>query len=207
MQTAIEDGRPMTVTFTNEKAALRRAVTLVDDEPSALDVLMRAARSFHFDCQTARSAEEALDVFEKQPTPLVVTDLRMPGAGGVFLVQELRRRWPQTAIIVVTVGAEDEALLQCMSAGVQHYFLKPVHIDEFHHALQATWYSHLMRRESQRQKQHLESIVSKQTNRLRHTFFSAVTSLARTLEARDAYTNTPCIWLMKSVSTITTRNA
>jgi cyclic di-GMP phosphodiesterase len=186
---ANEDGKLMTDTITNEKAALRRCVTLVDDEPAALDVLMRAAQSFHFDCQIARSAEEALEVFEKRPTPMVVTDLRMPGAGGVWLVQELRRRWPQTAIIVVTVGAEDEALVQCMSAGVQHYFLKPVHIDEFHHALQATWYSQLMRRESQRQKQHLESIVCKQTNRLRHTFFSAITSLARTLEARDSYTS------------------
>jgi putative nucleotidyltransferase with HDIG domain len=46
-----------------------------------------------------------------------------------------------------------------------------------------------MRRESQRQKQHLESVVNKQTHRLRHTFFSAITSLARTLEARDAYTS------------------
>ena len=173
----------------SEKAALRRCVTLVDDEPSALDILTRAARSFHFECQTARSAEEALLVLEKKPTPLVVTDLCMPGMGGVWLVQEIRRRWPQTAIIVVTVGAEDEALLQCMSAGVQHYFLKPVHIDEFHHALQATWYSQIMRRENQRQKQHLESIVTKQTTRLRHTFFSAITSLARTLEARDAYTS------------------
>ncbi len=180
---------PMTDALASDKAALRRCVTLVDDEPSALDILSRAAQAFHFDCQTARSAEEALDVFEKQPTPLVVTDLCMPGNGGVWLVQEMRRRWPQTAIIVVTVGAEDEALLQCMTAGVQHYFLKPVHIDEFHHALQATWYSQIMRRENQRQKQHLESIVCMQTHRLRHTFFSAVTSLARTLEARDAYTS------------------
>ncbi len=175
--------------FVNEKTALRRCVTLVDDEPSALDILTRAARSFHFDCQSATSAEAALTLFEQNPTPLVVTDLRMPGMGGVWLVQEIRRRWPHTAIIVVTVGADDESLLQCMSAGVQHYFLKPIHIDEFHHALQATWYSQMMKRESQRQKQHLEGIVDMQSNRLRHTFFSAITSLARTLEARDAYTS------------------
>lgn len=170
-------------------ASLRRCVTLVDDEPAALDTLVRAARSFHFDCQTADSAEAALMLLEKKQTPLVVTDLRMPGFGGVWLVQEIRKRWPHIDVIVVTSGSEDEALMQCMSAGVQHYFLKPIHIDEFHHALQATWYSQLMRRESQRQKQHLESIVHKQTHRLRHTFFSAITSLARTLEARDSYTS------------------
>ena len=69
----------------------------------------------------------------------------MPGQGGVWLVQEIKRRWPQTAIIVVTAGTENEALMQCLSAGVQHYFLKPVHIDEYHHALQTTWYSQLKR--------------------------------------------------------------
>src|SRR5436190_23140722 len=98
----------------SDNIALKRCVTLVDDEPSALDILARAARSFHFDCQTATSAETALELLEKHPTPVVVTDLRMPGMGGVWLVQEIRQRWPQTAIIVVTVGAEDEALLQCM---------------------------------------------------------------------------------------------
>jgi putative two-component system response regulator len=172
-----------------ENAALRRCVTLVDDEPAALEVLTQAARSFHFDCQTAPSAELALELLERQPTPVVVTDLGMPGMGGAWLVQEIKKRWPHTAIIVVTAGAEEDMLLQCMSAGVQHYFLKPVHIDEFHHALQSTWYSQLMRRESLRQKRRLESIVHKQTHKLRHTFFSAITSLVRTIEARDSYTS------------------
>ena len=87
-----------------EKAALRRCVTLVDDEPAALEVLTQAAKSFHFDCQTADSAETALELLERKPTPLVVTDLGMPGLGGVWLVQEIKRRWPQTAVIVVTGG-------------------------------------------------------------------------------------------------------
>jgi putative nucleotidyltransferase with HDIG domain len=172
-----------------ETVALRRCVTLVDDEPSALDILTRAARSFHFDCQTASSAEAALALLEEQPTPVVVTDLSMPGMGGVRLVQEIKRRWPSMDIIVVTVGADEDTLMQCMSAGVQHYFLKPVHVDEFHHALQATWYSQQLRRKHQRHRQHLESIVHKQTHKLRHTFFSAITSLVRTLEARDTYTS------------------
>ena len=173
----------------NKNAALRRRVTLVDSEPSALDILLRAAQSFHFDCQTATSAESAVKLLERQPTPVVVLDLCMPGMGGVWLVQEIKKRWPRTAIIVVTLGVADEAVMQCMSAGVQHYFLKPVHIDEFHHALQATWSSQLKRRENQRQKQRLESIVHKQTHKLRNTFFSAITSLVRTLEARDSYSS------------------
>lgn len=173
----------------SDKTVLRRCVTLVDDEPAALDILSRAAKSFHFDCQTATDAESALELLERQPTPVVVTDLVMPGNGGVWLVQEIRQRWPEIDIIVVTVGADEAGLLQCMSAGVQHYFLKPVHVDEFHHALQATWYSQQMRRKHRRHRAHLESLVHRQTHKLRHTFFSAITSLVRTLEASDPYTS------------------
>src|SRR2546421_10353718 len=77
-----------------------RLVTLVDDEPAALDVLVRAARAFHFDSQTAACAEQALTVLEDRLTPLVVTDLRMPGQGGLWLVREIRRRWPEVAVLV-----------------------------------------------------------------------------------------------------------
>src|SRR5262245_30097224 len=63
-----------TTTYDNAMAT----VTLVDDEPYALDVLERAARSWDFSCQSAQSAEQALELLEQSPTPVVVTDLRMP---------------------------------------------------------------------------------------------------------------------------------
>src|SRR5260370_39881847 len=65
----------------------QRAVTVVDDEPAALDVLARAARTFRFECQTANSAEQAVELLERRLTPLVVTDLRIPGRGRMLLVQ------------------------------------------------------------------------------------------------------------------------
>ncbi len=63
------------------------AVTVVDDEPATRDILLRAARSFGYECQGAGTAEEALCLLASQPTPLVVTDLRMPGQGGVWLLR------------------------------------------------------------------------------------------------------------------------
>src|SRR5262249_38803033 len=51
---------------TDDMAAM--SVTVVDDEPWALDVLVRAARSWHYDCQPATSAEQALHLLERRPT-------------------------------------------------------------------------------------------------------------------------------------------
>lgn len=167
----------------------RRRVTLVDDEAHALDVLLRAARSWEFDCQSARCAEEAVALLERQPTPIVVTDLRMPGRGGVWLVKEVQKRWPETSIIVITAGLDDDALSQCLVAGAHHYFLKPINFDEFRHALDSTLRSYHHRREREKHRRQLQRSLARQTRKLRQTFFSAIDSLVRTLEARDPYTS------------------
>jgi putative two-component system response regulator len=164
------------------------SVTVVDDEPIAQDVLVRAARSWHFQCQAAGSAEQALQLLEQRLTPIVVTDLRMPGRGGIWLVSEIRRRWPDVGIIVLTAGHDPEAAQQCLRAGAHHYFFKPIKLDEFRHVLETTWRAYHRQQEARRVQQVLESAVRRQTRRVRHTFLSAIDSLVRTMESRDGYT-------------------
>jgi putative nucleotidyltransferase with HDIG domain len=166
----------------------RCAITVVDDEPMAQDVLIRAATSWRFGCQAAGSAEQALALLEENLTPIVVTDLRMPGRGGLWLVREIRRRWPEVGIIVLTAGAEAEAGDECLEAGAHHYFYKPIKLDEFRHVLETTWRMYTEDPEKSHRRAALERAVRKQTRRVRKTFLSAITSLARTVEERDAYT-------------------
>jgi putative two-component system response regulator len=171
----------------DEPAAM--SVTVVDDEPWAQDVLVRAVRSWDYDAQAARCAEEAMELLQQRPTPLLLTDLRMPGRGGVWLVGEVQRRWPEIGIIVVTAGEDTEAAIQCLNAGAERYFLKPVNFDELRHALDATLHTYRLGQERDRYRRHLEQTVHRQTRQLRHTFLSAIDSLVRTLEARDPYTS------------------
>jgi response regulator RpfG family c-di-GMP phosphodiesterase len=166
-----------------------RTVTLVDDEPHALDVLVRAAKSWRYDCQAATSAEQAVEMLERRPTPVVVTDLRMPGRGGVWLVHEIQRRWPETSVIVITAGQEEDAVGECLSAGAQRYFLKPINLDEFKHALASTVRSYRLEYRQRQYRRVLETKVRQRTRQLRRTYLSAIDSLVRTLEARDPYTS------------------
>jgi response regulator RpfG family c-di-GMP phosphodiesterase len=166
----------------------RMTVTVVDDEPLAQDVLVRAARSWEYECQAAGTAEQALRLLEEHPTPIVVTDLRMPGRGGVWLVQQIRKRWPDVAIIVVTAGQDTDAAIDCLNAGAHHYFLKPINLDEFRHALEVTARTYRLEQENRRYRQYLERTVRQQTQRLRQSFLSAIDSMVRTMEARDPYT-------------------
>lgn len=161
------------------------SVTVVDDEPMVQDILARAARSWNYRCQTASTAEQALALLERDLTPVVVTDLLMPGRGGVWLVEEVRRRWPDVGVIVLTAGHSGELAEQCLRAGADHYFFKPIQLDEFRHVLETTSRAVRARSEGRRSRGRLERAVRRQTRRVRHTFLAAVDSLVRTLEERD----------------------
>jgi HD-GYP domain-containing protein (c-di-GMP phosphodiesterase class II) len=104
------------------------------------------------------------------------------------LVQEIQRRWPEINPIVVTAGHDSDAALACLNAGAQRYFLKPINLDEFRHALAMTLHAYRLERERDRYRQELEQRVRQQTRQLRQTYLSAIDSLVRTLEARDPYT-------------------
>jgi response regulator RpfG family c-di-GMP phosphodiesterase len=164
------------------------AVTVVDDEPVAQDILVRAARSWDYQCQVAASAEQALEMLERRPTPIVVTDLKMPGKGGIWLVGEVRRRWPDAGVIVLTAGHDPDSASECLQAGAHHYFFKPIKLDEFRHVLETTWRTFQFRQQDHDYRARLEYEVKKQTRRVRFTFLSAIDSLVRTMEERDAYT-------------------
>jgi response regulator RpfG family c-di-GMP phosphodiesterase len=164
------------------------AVTVVEDEPVARDVLVRAARSWQYECQAAGTAEQALELLRSRPTPIVVTDLRMPGRGGAWLLSEVRQRWPEVAVIAVTAPDDGEAALACLRAGACHCFLKPIRLAELRHALEGTWRTWQLRQESAYYRRYLERTLCRESRRARRTFFSAVNSLVRTLEERDPCT-------------------
>jgi response regulator RpfG family c-di-GMP phosphodiesterase len=164
------------------------SVTVVEDEPLAQDVLIRAASSWQYPCQAASSAEHAIELLERNLTPIVVTDLRMPGRGGIWLIRQIRQRWPEVGVIVLTAGHDLDATSECLQAGAHHYFLKPIKLDEFRHVLETAWRTYRDSQEKHAQKLALELAVRQQTRRVRRTFLSAITSLARTIEERDPYT-------------------
>lgn len=77
------------------------------------------------------SAEEALFIGTSQPLDLVVLDIRLPGMSGFDMVLKLRKRKPETKIILVT-GVDDAHIRQQVSvANVDAYFFKPIEISAF----------------------------------------------------------------------------
>jgi CheY-like chemotaxis protein len=77
------------------------------------------------------SAEEALFIGTSQPLDLVVLDIRLPGMSGLDMVPRLRKRKPDTKIILVT-GVDDVQVRQKISeVEVDAFFFKPIEVNAF----------------------------------------------------------------------------
>jgi diguanylate cyclase (GGDEF)-like protein len=104
-------------------------VLLVDDE-SFFRRLYRDYLSWSgFEVQTASSAGEALELTAARPFDVVVTDLVMPGTDGLAVLEELRRRNVDVAVIVITAHGGVGPAVRAMQSGAQDYLIKPVTIE------------------------------------------------------------------------------
>lgn len=109
-------------------------VLVVDDEAG-----MRAALEAHFlrrdwHVDTAANAGEALEKFRRGLHPLVVTDIRMPGADGFAVLREARALAPFTAVILLTAFANVGDAVTAMKGGACDYLVKPVSFEQLEQA-------------------------------------------------------------------------
>ena len=161
---------------------------VVDDEPRLRRVLVRLLEGEGFACAEAGSGVEALKEMEREPVPLVISDLRMPEMDGVSLLRELITRWPETAVIVVTAVAEVESAVACLQMGALDYVAKPFHLDEVRARVSQALDKRRLLIENRSYQQRLEERVQVQARRIEELFLEGVHALVFALEAKDAYT-------------------
>lgn len=77
-----------------------------------------------FEVDFAEHGRAALGKLETTPIDLVVTDLRMPEMNGLELVDEVRRRWPQTPVILVTAFGSERLAAEALLHGAVSYVPK-----------------------------------------------------------------------------------
>ncbi len=77
-------------------------VVLIDDDVLLRTVLARALRRRGYDVLEARDAAAALEALDSAPWDALITDVKMPGTGGVELAAEVRRRLPALPILFIS---------------------------------------------------------------------------------------------------------
>ena len=84
-------------------------VLVVDDEAAIRGLITRWLEAAGYRTQAAVNAEQALHSLDAAPPAVVVSDIEMPGRDGFWLADEVRRRYPNTAIVMMT-GCPDTGM-------------------------------------------------------------------------------------------------
>jgi putative two-component system response regulator len=161
---------------------------IVDDEPRLRQVLMHLMRNDGFECVEAQNGEEAIAVLERQPVTLVMSDLRMPQLDGIALLREIRGRWPDTAVVLITAVADVEVAVSCLAVGAMDYLTKPFHLEEVRARVAQALEKRRLVLENRGYQESLQEKVAVQARRLEELFLASVQSLAEALEVKDPYT-------------------
>jgi DNA-binding NtrC family response regulator len=101
------------------------SVLVVDDDTAVGVVLLALLQQAGFEAAHAPAGERALQLLAERPFDLVLTDLRMPGMGGMQLLAQLAARFPETPAIMMTAHGTIPLAVEAMKAGAADFVLKP----------------------------------------------------------------------------------
>ena len=105
-------------------------ILVVDDSPTALEVIERNLSAERYEVVTAPGVDEALRVLESHPVDLVITDLKMPRMDGMELQARLADADPDLTVIIMTGYGNDEIETEAYRRGAFYYFDKPIDLKE-----------------------------------------------------------------------------
>lgn len=110
---------------------------LVDDEPSALNLLKRQLDKESYRVLVAKSGEEGLDLLYGTNVDVIVSDEKMPSMTGTEFLTKAKRDFPQTIRIMITGHATLESAMKAIQDDLVYQYLhKPVSSSDFINAIQ-----------------------------------------------------------------------
>lgn len=111
----------------DEKAALKKKVLVVDDEPNIVLSLEFLLRQAGFEVEVARDGPAALAAVENFQPALVLLDVMLPGLDGYEVLQALRGRREKEGlkVILLTARGREADRLKGLDLGADLYFTKP----------------------------------------------------------------------------------
>lgn len=156
---------------------------IVDDEAANLRLLERLfARDYQ--CLTASSGAEAIDILEQHDVAIVITDQRMPGMTGIELLKQTSTLRPHMVRILLTGYTDVEALAEAINCGLVYmYFTKPWNNDDLKLKVSRACEHY----EQNKNRHSLADANQRLVLRLKEVKVGVVTALAEMLRIRDKH--------------------
>lgn len=111
-------------------------VLAVDDNPMVCRSMAGLLGQWGHVAATAAGGQEALAVLAAGEWDVVVADIRMPGMDGLELLREIRRRWPEVSVVMITGYDMSYSYAEVVAAGATDFVTKPFQPDELEAKIQ-----------------------------------------------------------------------
>ncbi len=109
---------------------MRARILVVDDELSMREFLSILLEGEGYQVDQAENAEEALRLIGEQRYEMVISDVLMPGLGGIELLSRIKSESPETVVLMITAFTTAEQAVEAMKLGAYDYIGKPFKVEE-----------------------------------------------------------------------------
>jgi two-component system response regulator HydG len=103
---------------------------IADDEEITLKHLSYALGKEGLEVTTAKNGIDALKRLETSDFDLLIADIKMPGMDGIALLSEVKEKYPEVDVIIITGFGSIESAVNAMSKGATDYVTKPFNLEE-----------------------------------------------------------------------------
>jgi response regulator RpfG family c-di-GMP phosphodiesterase len=187
-------------------------ILIVDDDESVRDVISVLLREEGYHCAVASGADMALQLAEEEDTPLVISDMKMPGKDGLWLLEAFHEKYPDTAVIMLTGYGDTESAVDCLRRGAVDYLLKPPKLTDLIRAIERALAKRRVEMARKRYQKKLERKVRDRTTELRSalkdvstTYQNTLLALVTALDAREHETSDHSQRVVEYTTAIATR--
>jgi two-component system nitrogen regulation response regulator GlnG len=105
-------------------------VWIVDDDSSIRWVLERALNQAGIDNESFGDADQLLNRIASEQPDVIISDIRMPGTGGLELLSQINETYPQLPVIITTAHSDLDSAVASYQRGAFEYLPKPFDLDE-----------------------------------------------------------------------------
>jgi two-component system OmpR family response regulator len=112
-------------------------ILIVDDEAELVTALKERLTLRGFQADGVTTGADALRFLENNPCDVVLLDVKMPGLGGLEVIERIKTRWITLEVILLTGHGSAQGVEEGMALGAFDYLMKPVKIDELVSVLEA----------------------------------------------------------------------
>jgi len=109
---------------------IENTILIVDDEDIVLASCRKVLEADGFEVMLASSAEEALVVMESRLPIALLMDIKMPERDGIYLMGQIREKWREIPVIVMTGYPTPETIAEAARMGAATLISKPFTPDE-----------------------------------------------------------------------------